>query len=278
MKSLVEQIKKKLRMNRYLYSFISFFRFVDKFRLEKYTNVYRSGKFIFKVMDMGKVTRARAHTFEIKEPETINWIESFEQGDKFLDIGANIGIYSLFAANRNHQTIAIEPDALNYALLNLNIRKNDLSNLIIAYCIAIHNETKFAEFNISSYAWGGALNSFDNNLDFKGAKFKPIHKQGLFGMTLDEFLKSINFIPSHIKIDVDGNENFILKGAENTLKSASLKSLLVELDESRPDYENLLDVISSSGLILKERLNSDIFKGTEFSNTYNHIFKRSLSK
>ena len=277
MKSFIENIKKKLRMNKYFYSFISFFRFVDKFRLEKQINVYRNGEIKFKVMDMGKVTRARANTFEKKEPETINWIESFEQGDKFLDIGSNIGIYSLFAASRNHQTIAIEPDALNYALLNLNIRNNNLSNLITAYCIAIHNETKFAKFNISSYAWGGALNSFDNNLDFTGAEFKPVHNQGLFGMTLDEFLNSINFIPSHIKIDVDGNENFILEGSKKTLKSANLKSLLVELDETRSDYKKLLEVISSSGLILKEKLNSDIFKGTRFSNTYNHIFKRGNS-
>ena len=121
------------------------------------------------------------------------------------------------------------------------------------------------------------LSYFDNNLDSTGAEFKPVRNQGLFGMTLDEFLNSINFIPSHIKIDVDDDENFILEGSKKTLKSANLKSLLVELDETRSDYEKLLEVISSSGLILKEKLNSDIFKGTRFSNTYNHIFKRGNS-
>ena len=56
-----------------------------------------------------------------KEPETLNWISSFDPGDNLLDIGANIGIYSPFAAARNHKVISLEPDALNYALLNLNI-------------------------------------------------------------------------------------------------------------------------------------------------------------
>ena len=46
---------------------------------------------------MGKITRYRAVTFEDKEPETLNWIESFYPKDNFLDIGANIGIYSIYA-------------------------------------------------------------------------------------------------------------------------------------------------------------------------------------
>ena len=97
----------------------------------------------------------RGITFEVKEPETLKWIKGFDSDDKLLDIGANIGIYSLYAAYKGIDVIAIEPDALNYALLNLNIRLNNFGNKIIPYCIAVHNKTTFSKFNISSYEWGG---------------------------------------------------------------------------------------------------------------------------
>ena len=63
----------------------------------------------------------RAETFFTKEPDTIEWIESFDKNDVFLDIGANIGIYSLYAAKNVSKVWAIEPESLNFAMLNLNI-------------------------------------------------------------------------------------------------------------------------------------------------------------
>ena len=71
------------------------------------------GHTVFNILDFGAVTRYRAHTFETKEPETLRWISSFESTDTLLDIGANIGIYTLFAASNHHTVIALEPDALN---------------------------------------------------------------------------------------------------------------------------------------------------------------------
>ena len=47
---------------------------------------------IIKIYDFGSITRYRATTFFHKEPETIKWINSFKQGEIFLDVGANIGI------------------------------------------------------------------------------------------------------------------------------------------------------------------------------------------
>ena len=94
---------------------IRLIHYLDQKRIAKFKKIYRKKEFLFKVLDMGYVTRFRAKTFESKEPETLKWIESFEPKDTFLDIGANIGIYS-FAAKLNHKVISIEPDALNYAL------------------------------------------------------------------------------------------------------------------------------------------------------------------
>ena len=239
-----------------------------------YRNIYVSlkGKKKIQLLDFGQVIRYRAKTFLTKEPETINWIDSFNKKDKLLDIGANIGIYSLYAALKNHIVVAIEPDALNYALLNLNIRNNNFSNKITAYCNAIHNQKKFSKFNISSLDWGGASNSFDNKFDQWGNNYKPVHFQGIFGITLDEFLKKIKYFPNHIKIDVDGNENLILQGAKKTLANKNLNSVLIELDEKRNDYEESLNIFHENNFYLKEKMHSKLFNSGKYSTTYNHIF------
>lgn len=270
-KIFLKKSKSFLSIYRYIQRIkIRLIRYLDQKRISKFKNVYRKKKLLFKVLDMGYVTRFRAETFESKEPETIKWIESFEPRDTFLDIGANIGIYSLFAAKRAHKVISIEPDALNYALLNLNIRENSLSSQIKAYSIAMNDLEKFSYFNISSYEWGGALNSFDNSIDYKGNRFKPVHIQGVYGVPLDHFLCQINFSPSHIKIDVDGNEFLIIKGSLKTLASNQLKSFLVELDESKKDYKDSINLIESSGLKLKEKIY--VTEEGPFSTTANHIF------
>ena len=243
-------------------------------RLGTSINVKESGKNIFKVLDYGNLVRMRAKTFETKEPETLDWIRSFEDGDNFLDIGANIGIYSLYAAYKGINVIAVEPDALNYALLNLNIRVNNFGNKIMPYCIAIHDVTRFSRFNISDHQWGGACNSFDNNLDYKGDEYNPIHTQGIFGTSLDSLLKSLNLVPNHLKIDVDGNEYLTLLGAEEFLLNKSLKSILIELDETKKNYLSSLQIIEQSGFTLAKKTHSAMFDQGKFSTIYNHIFIR----
>ncbi len=244
---------------------------LDK-RLEIEIPVKNEGREVFKIYDFGNTTRYRASSFDNKEPETIRWISSFGPEDKLLDIGANIGIYSLFAASRGIEVTAIEPDALNYALLNLHIRLNDYGNKIIPYLIAAHDSSKFSKFNISSYEWGGALNSFDNTLDAWGKSYQPVHSQGVYGISLDEFLPKIEFGPTHIKIDVDGNENIILKGALQTLQSNHMRSLLIELNETRADYSESIKMIEMCGLSLQEKTHAPIFNTGRFSTIFNHIY------
>ncbi len=233
-----------------------------------------AGRMVFKIYDYGLMTRYRASSFESKEPETIAWIESFAPEDSLLDIGANIGVYSLYAASKISNVVALEPDALNYALLNLNIRLNDNGKSIIPYSVAAHNEMKFSSFNISSQEWGGALNSFDNTLDFAGNSYNPVHIQGVYGIPLDVFLPQINFTPTHIKIDVDGNEKIILSGAYNTLRCSKLKSVLVELDESRTDYTETIEMVLQAGFTLQEKTHAPRFDSGRFATVYNHIFAR----
>ena len=65
---------------------------------------------------LGKTPEWRARTLLTKEPETIEWINTFSDKDVFWDIGANVGVYTLYAALRNIAVLSFEPSPSNYYL------------------------------------------------------------------------------------------------------------------------------------------------------------------
>ena len=85
-------------------------RCIDSIRSQK-LEVKRHNKTVFLMENYGPLSRKRARSFEFKEPETLTWIESFDSNDSLIDIGANIGIYTIYAAKRGHKVIAFEPTA-----------------------------------------------------------------------------------------------------------------------------------------------------------------------
>ncbi|MFZ9730435.1 MAG: FkbM family methyltransferase, partial [Ilumatobacteraceae bacterium] len=232
---------------------------------------------VFRICDFGQLSRMRAKTFEEKEPETIRWIAGFPSDARFLDVGANVGLFSLYAATQSCEVVAVEPDALNFALLNQNLRLNQdaIGDRIRGFCVALHSDAKISTLNVTSGEWGSALSSFDNETDFSGRVFTPKYRQGSIGMRLDDFLAGLPFRPTHIKIDVDGNEGEVLAGASRTLQDSELRSILIELDERRPDYTICIGAITKAEFVLAEKTHSEIYSTGDFSTSYNHIFVRS---
>lgn len=79
----------------------------------------------------------RAETFWSKEPETIEWLTYFGNKENshcriLVDVGANIGIYTLYwcSLNKNLLTISIEPFDENYKLLVRNTEMNDFTDQV----------------------------------------------------------------------------------------------------------------------------------------------------
>ena len=283
---LYKDIRKKLRPLKrfiknalgYFSKFILFFipSIILDYSLER-KKICKNGLISFSIRNYGDVCRFRASTFATKEPDTLKWIESFDKESIFIDIGANVGIYSIYASYFSNRVFSFEPDALNYSLLNLNILDNNLSSRILAYPLSIHSESKFDTLNIQNYQYGGALSSFSNQKDQFQKDFLPIFKQGSFSISLDSvFEKIINDYSNtsneiHCKIDVDGNEKIILDGAIETFKSKIIKSVLIELDHTRNDYEIVINFFKNCGYELVSKKSSPIHKEI-FETTQNYIF------
>ena len=224
-----------------------------------------------------KTAEFRARTFHEKEPETLEWIDSIGKGETLWDIGANVGLYSLYAAQSGVHVLAFEPSPANYHLLNSNIEKNCLHHSISAYCLAFSEKTELGSFYMSSTEAGSALNSFGEAVDWQGKPYDPAMRQGMIAFAIDDFIKQFDpALPNHLKIDVDGIEPLILRGASSLLSEDNLLSLQVELDYGNEKHaDTVIEHLKEFGFEAISKCHAEMFENSEFSNVYNVLFKRN---
>ena len=139
-----------------------------------------------------QLVKWRVDTYFTKEPETLEWIDSFKKKENliFWDIGGNIGLYSIYNAlkNPNSLTIVFEPSSSNLRVLSRNISINNLEKNIKIISMPLTNkENIFQEMNEGKFIEGGALNSFGEKFDFEGKEFKSTMKYSLLGTTMNYF-------------------------------------------------------------------------------------------
>ncbi len=111
--------------------------------------------------------------------------------------------------------LAFEPAPGNYYLLSKNIELNKMDKNIFSYCLALNDETKLDVFYMGSTNLGGALNSFGEARDMRGDIFTESLRQAMVEFSIDDFIARFNpLFPNHIKIDVDGIEDAIIRGGQ----------------------------------------------------------------
>jgi FkbM family methyltransferase len=227
------------------------------------------------------LTSWRVDSINESEPETLDWINSFKKKKEviFWDIGANIGIYSIYAAtkHKNIKVVSFEPSTSNLRILSRNISINNFQKKIIINQFPLSDKkNKYLLMRENQFVEGGALNSFNENLNFEGKKINTKYSYNIYGTTASHLLKSkILTIPNYIKIDVDGIEHLILKGFGKFLKNKKIESISVEINENFKDqFKNILILMKKNNfkIIKKEKSFLDVSK--KFEKTYNYIFGR----
>ena len=113
-----------------------------------------------------RLARYRADSFASKEPDTLDWLDTFPEGTVLWDVGANVGLYSIYAAaKRDARVYAFEPSVFNLELLARNIYLNALQDRIVIVPVALSHDIGPSTFKMSSTAWGGALSTFGQDFD-----------------------------------------------------------------------------------------------------------------
>ena len=196
-----------------------------------------------------KATKWRVDTLFSKEPVTIEWIAAFRAGEVLVDVGANVGMYTIWAAKtRQARVFAFEPESLNYALLNRNIFQNGLSGQVRAFCLALSDRAGIGELHLSQFMAGGSSHSLNERVDPYHRPARPEFTQGCVSAPLDDLVRDgVVPAPQHIKIDVDGFEPQVIRGAAQTLRSGSLRSMLIEVNQSLPDHMAMVAELGGLG-------------------------------
>ena len=192
--------------------------------------VYKDLKLIFYVPN--RLSHFRVNTFYTKEPETLKWIDKFKKKTTFWDIGANIGLYSCYAAKKNLcKVYAFEPSIFNLEWLGRNIFLNNLVEKIVVVPIPLTEIILENTLNFSSTEWSGALTTFGQSYGHDGKDLKKVFEFSTLGMSMNDIKNLLNIPqPDYIKIDVDGIEHLILKGGEKVLLNT--RELLIEVNDN----------------------------------------------
>ncbi len=243
-------------------------------------DLYKEKKILNKKINFfipNEIIQWRVDTLFEKEPETIEWINNFKTvNPTFWDIGANIGLYSLYSAvvHQEINVVSFEPSTSNLRVLSRNIAINGFQNKIKISQMALTEEAnKFQMLDESEFIEGWSMSTFGKGTDYKGEKIKSKNSYQIFGTNINYLLKNnILPVPNYIKIDVDGIEHIILRGAGDFLKDLKIKSILVEVNEKYTEqYENILKIMNESNFKFKNKYSNNNY---DFPNNFNYIFER----
>jgi len=161
----------------------------------------------------------------LAEYEDMSFVRDvLKDGDLFVDVGANIGAYSILALGRGANVIAIEPIPETYSRLRQNIALNGFNDKIETFNIGLGAQKGDLRFSVDMDTVNHVLEEkeiYSNSLSISVRR-------------LDDILQDRK--PLVIKIDVEGFENEVIEGAFKTLVDKNLIAVIMELNGSGKRY------------------------------------------
>ena len=162
--------------------------------------------------------------------------------DLFIDIGANIGSYTVLAAGgTGAQVITVEPISSTYQQLCLNLKLNNLEANVESHCLGLSDHTGILQFT--------STQDTVNHILADGEIHHQNDTENVQVTTLDNLMAGRN--PTLLKIDVEGHEMSVLEGSHNTLESPNLLAIIMEINGSGKRYgiedSKLLNIMNKYG-------------------------------
>lgn len=201
-------------------------------------------------LNVNKGVFRRALTLHTKEPDSLRWIDRMEPGSVFWDIGANVGVSSLYAAQRGDLDVhAFEPAAVNYYILAANCELNGFHDVLSCYLLGFSDQTRIGRIEASQLI-GASSFSFKG----KGKAEVAGHSQTCLLFSMDDFLEQFGVpFPNYLKIDVPGLTPEIFHGAARALARPELREIQVEMREDAGGGLRVLDFLEAYGFRVIQR-------------------------
>jgi FkbM family methyltransferase len=192
---------------------------------------------------------AAAVGFDDEEPELLAWIDGFNAGETLWDVGAATGLFAVYAARRGIRVVAFEPKATSFGVLVEHLALNGVGDQVFPACVAFSDRTGATHLQLHQMAAGSGGNSIDGQPNQFG-DHAYMFNQGALGYRMDDFAQAFDLpAPDHLKIDVDGVEGLILRGAPRLLKSVRSVLIEVEGENAREAASRIDPPLIAAGLV-----------------------------
>lgn len=202
-----------------------------------------------KFVILGRGSSIRAVSALRQQPATIEWIDSFSLGSVFWDVGANVGVYALYAARRGDaKVVAFEPAAVNFFLLAANCEANGLDAQVGCLLIGLGSEKSIGHMAVSQFV---PAESFR----FRGTSVpRHLTQQAALILSMDQVVEEYGAAcPNYIKIDVPALTEAILIGGARLLRRPEVRELHVEMREYSSTGQRIVEMLSLAGFDIISR-------------------------
>lgn len=176
----------------------------------------------------------------LSEPEEMGFcLHLLRPADLFLDVGANVGIFTVLARTAGASVISVEPSPAAFLALKRNVLSNGYAS-----------EVDLRNIAVSDHCGRAAFSSADADTTNHLLASNEAHS------SIDVPLTTLDTVVSGrrvtlLKMDIEGYELPALRGASSLLASPDLKALIVEVNQSSDRYgyssDDLLNIISAAG-------------------------------
>jgi FkbM family methyltransferase len=180
---------------------------------------------------------SRPMSLWVKEEGTMRLLDDeLREGDVFMDIGANIGIYTIAAAHRvgsGGKVYAFEPHKVSVLSLMRNVAANGFQDRVSVFSCALSDRPAIAEFNYNSVSSGSSGSQLGHTRKAgRDVTFEPVAREMVLATSVDALIADRTVRPpALVKIDVDGNELAILRGMSALLAGpARPRAIQVEIN------------------------------------------------
>lgn len=201
------------------------------------------------------ITHFRWFLYATKEIEVRQYINDYvKDGDVFFDVGANVGVFTLYCAKRYPETrvYSFEPEHSNVGLLKDNVIANHLTQQVKITSVAVSDVPGLSFLNIQDTMPGAAAHTENPKaIQTTDEGYRVVWQEGIACFTLDALAKHYGVKPNAIKIDTDGNEDKVLRGATQVLTDKALRSITLEMPMQDDKFKFCRQTLLDAGFILK---------------------------
>ncbi len=222
-------------------------------------------------------TKWRVETIHSKEPCTLEWIAGFNAEDVLVDVGANVGMYSVWAAaTPARPCVRIRAGVAKLCTAQPEHPRQPTAGQDQGLLPRPVQTGGRCRSFLSELIPGGSNHSAGQPLDYALAPMKVAYEQGCLIHRLDDLVASRAVpVPNHIKIDVDGFEHKVIAGAAEVLKNPTVKSLLIEVNLNLDAHRQMLDALAKLGFKYNpEQVRRAMRRRAPFKGVAEHVLKR----